>query len=109
MPTFTSIPIPTPNMTARTNPFAAMSHTKPVSSTSGGFFKLMSSPRVSAAASLPNVASCEDCDRSIELSSFAGVESEGRCGRCYKWVCDSGCSIFLGDGVRVCLDCAMRG
>lgn len=54
------------------------------------------------------VVACEDCDRRIELTGFAG-EDEGRCVGCARRVCDVGCSIARGDGSRVCLECAMKG
>lgn len=93
----------------RTNPFAVMTHTKPISSSSAAFSKLMSCTSVAASSQAPEgIASCEDCDRSMELSGFPGMSEEGRCEACSKRVCESGCSISLGDGARICLDCAMK-
>jgi len=93
----------------RTNPFAVMAHTKPISSNSAPFSKSMSCASVAASSQTPEgMASCEDCDRPVELSGFSGMSEEGRCGICSKRVCESGCSISLGDGARICLDCAMK-
>ncbi|RPA92562.1 hypothetical protein L873DRAFT_185357 [Choiromyces venosus 120613-1] len=93
----------------RTNPFAIMAHTKPISSNGAAFSKLMPCTSVAASSQTPEgMASCEDCDRAMELSGFSGMSEEGRCGACSKRVCENGCSISLGDGARVCLDCAMK-
>ncbi|CUS09817.1 unnamed protein product [Tuber aestivum] len=93
----------------RVNPFDVMAHTKPLSSNSAAFSKLMSSTSVAASSQAPEgMASCEDCDQPMELSGFSGMDEEGRCGACSRRVCESGCSISLGDGARLCLDCAMK-
>ncbi|KAG0644681.1 hypothetical protein HOY80DRAFT_699527 [Tuber brumale] len=93
----------------RINPFAVMAHTKPISSNSTSFSKSMSCASVAASSQmLEGMASCEDCDRPVELSGFSGMNEEGRCGACSKRVCESGCSISLGNGARICLDCAMK-
>ncbi|PWW78541.1 hypothetical protein C7212DRAFT_316212 [Tuber magnatum] len=93
----------------RISPFSVMAHTKPISSNSTPFSKLMPCTSAAASSQAPErMASCEDCDRPMELSGFSGMNEEGRCGACSRRVCESGCSVSLGDGARLCLDCAMR-
>ncbi|KAL7272320.1 hypothetical protein RUND412_004875 [Rhizina undulata] len=74
-----------------------------------GFLKLMASRGTSSVSTTAAVETtiCEDCDGRMELSPLEGDE-QGRCWRCSRRVCENGCSIAVGDGCRVCLECAVK-
>lgn len=91
-----------------------MGHTKPA--TGAGVFKFMCAgagvaptrPQAGVMmGGMGEVVVCEDCDRRMELAGLG--DEEGRCGRCARRVCESGCSIERGDGGRTCLECAISG